>query len=112
MPLTEGYLGLGQQLAKRLFPLVLGIACLISLSLPGTYYVLASAALRRTANTYAQHLAERVQSLNFETSVLWKSQTHRYTQMLQELLPHKAVITVRILDQDGHTVTRYTPAGS
>lgn len=99
--------GLARRLAKRLYPLTLVIAVLISVGLPSTYFVLEFLSLRQTAAVYAQELSERLQDLIAETPTLWKSQAQQYSRALRDFLPNKDVVTIRILDEAGRSITRY-----
>lgn len=99
--------GLARRLAKRLYPLTLVIAVLISVGLPSTYFVLESLSLRQTAAVYAQELSERLQDLIAETPTLWKSQAQQYSRALRDFLPNKDVVTIRVLDEAGRSITRY-----
>lgn len=99
--------GLARRLAKRLYPLTLVIAVLISVGLPSTYFVLESLSLRQTAAVYAQELSERLQDLIAETPTPWKAQVQQYSRALRDFLPNKDVVTIRILDEAGRSITRY-----
>lgn len=99
--------GLARRLARRLYPPTVGIAVLISVGLPSTYFVLESLALRQTAAMYAQELSERLQNLVAKAPTRWKSQPQRYSQVLLDFLPNKDVVSIRVLDEAGRSITRY-----
>ncbi len=104
---TAGKLGIARQLANRLFPVTVVIGLLTSLGLPATYYLLQSAALKRTATIRAQHLSERFQDILLEGPSLWKYQTYKYTRLLREVAPEKEVTMVRVLDEAGRLISGY-----
>ncbi len=100
-------IGLGWQLARRLFPLTLLIGFIVSLGLPAAYYLLESRAQRRTAEIYARELSERLQHLVFEAPALWKYQTQKYANILSDFLPYRDVTGIRVLDERGRPIVAY-----
>ena len=87
--------------------MTLGIAILISVGSPITYYALQSFALRRTATLHAQTLAGKLQSLILEAPALWKYQTYKYARILRDSSPGEDVIAIQILDQEGKPIAGY-----
>ncbi len=101
-------LALGQRLAKRLLPLALLIGCCISFGLPATFYGIGLAALQRTATVYAHELAKNLERhLVVELQSLWKYQVPKFGRLLQDFLPYRDVVRIRVLDETGRPIVGY-----
>ena len=88
-PDTEGGIGLGRRLARRLYPLTLAIVLLVSLGVPATDYLLESRELGETAASYAADLAARVQDVLVEGSTVSTARSEGYRKALREFLGGK-----------------------
>jgi signal transduction histidine kinase/CheY-like chemotaxis protein len=102
-----GGLGLRRELARRLTPLALLIGVSISLVPPLIYYGLETSALERSAAVAAEHLADKVEALVFETPRLWKYQVQRYEELLRDFLSDREVSFVDVLDEQGTSIAGY-----
>ena len=97
---------LRRDLGRRLLPLSVAVAFLISVGFPALYYVVASAGLRNVASLHAQGLAARVQVLVRDAPGRWKSQTVKLGEILRDPPPGEAITLVRVLDEGGHPLAQ------
>lgn len=107
-------LGLRTQLARRLRPVTFGIAVVISLSLPGLYFVIESAARRQTAAVDARVVAVEMRQLVLVGPRLWRYQTNRVEALLRGFRHGPDVTVIRIVDATGRLVAEqvYAPRSS
>ena len=101
---------LSKQLARRLFPLALAIAFLITVVVPGVYYSLEYSRASGEAHTHATRLAHDIGKLASETPGLWKYQATRYAQILSDFVPGREIMSILVLDETGRRVTHYEHA--
>src|SRR5438067_2387054 len=97
--MTHDAIALGLGLGRRLRPLALAAAILISLGLPTMYFVLEYGSLARDARVYAADLARRLTDGN-------------YREALGEFLNAKSISEIRVLDDVGRTLPEYSYAAS
>ncbi|MCX5733282.1 MAG: GAF domain-containing protein [candidate division NC10 bacterium] len=107
MSTPSPHLSLGRRLAARLFPVAVGIAMVISLGIPMTYYAIESATLHRTAVRNARELADQLESFAIQTPTLWKHQAAKYVQVATHFLAEKDVTSIRVYDETRRPVTMY-----
>jgi PAS domain S-box-containing protein len=100
-------LNLARRLAARLSPVATGIALVISLGIPGSYYLIESADLHRTATRNARELAEQLGQFAIQTPTLWKYQATKYVQVVTAYLAEKDIISIQVKDEAGQPVTAY-----
>jgi len=96
---------ISQQLSHRLLPVAASIGLLIALLFPATYYWLEHRTLRHTANIYAQILAEEVEELVFNEPDLWKYQTYKYIEILQDFKTVNEITEMALQDEKGKEIT-------
>ena len=108
MRIAEQQVGIARGLAKRLLPVALGIVLIISLIFPVTYYALRLNDLDREASIYSENLAHQLESVLSESPALWKYQTDKYLQILDEFIPEKGLAVIRVLDEAGRPIPEYT----
>jgi len=102
-------IGLKTQLARRLRPVTIGIGMVISLGLPGLYFVTESAALRRTAAADARAVSVEMRQLVLAGPRLWRYQTSKVEALLRGF--HGSEVTViRIVDSTGRLVAEHAYA--
>jgi signal transduction histidine kinase len=99
--------GLTKQLAKKLFPLALAVTFIITLIIPGIYGFLAITQSKEDAGMYAKMLADNIRKLASESPGLWKYQATKYTQMINDFVPHKEILNISILDEKGTAINQY-----
>jgi signal transduction histidine kinase len=99
--------GLTKQLAKKLFPLALIIAFIITFIIPSAYYYIEITQAKDDASTYAKILAGNIRKLASESPGLWKYQATKYSQMINDFVPHKEILNISILDEKGTAINQY-----
>ena len=107
MSTPSSHLDLGRRLATRLFPTAVGIAVVISLGIPVTYYAIESATLRTTATRNARELAAQLEQFAIQPPTLWKFQAAKYVQVVTHFLAEKDVTSIRVYDETRRPVTLY-----
>jgi signal transduction histidine kinase len=95
------------QLARKLFPVTLGIAFIIATIIPGFYYYIESVRAKNEANTYAKILSESIRKLASESPDLWKYQATKYSQIIGEFVPHREIRNISIVDEKSIVITHY-----
>ncbi|WP_306535347.1 diguanylate cyclase [Geobacter sp.] len=106
MPSNDTQINLVRYLSRRLYPLSLGICCLISLVFPATFFFIEYNGHKRTAGLYAQNTADHLKALIDETS-LWKYQIYRFTELTRDLSTGKEVISIDVFDANGSPIANY-----
>jgi len=101
---------LSNRLAERLFPVTLAIAFIITLILPAVYYHLESTRAENEASTQAKMLAENIRKLAAESPFLWKYQATKYSQIIDDFIPHKEILNVSFVDEKATAITHYEHA--
>src|SRR6185369_6305340 len=81
MPGSPDKMEIGRYLSERLLPLAAGIALLITLLAPLTYWSIAHSDNQRRAEFYAEDLAQRFAELALEAPELWQYQTYKFITM-------------------------------
>jgi signal transduction histidine kinase len=94
-----------KQLSRKLIPLSTGIALLIAVLAPVTFWLLAHRNLDREVSLYAEDLAEQLQQIARESPSLWKYQTYKFTTIAEGFHPTIDVIGFRILDEKGELIS-------
>ena len=107
--MTEGkeQKSLSNQLARRLLPVSLGIAFMISVIVPTVYYSIETKRVKNEATTYAEMFAESIKKLAAESPSLWKYQATKYAQILDSFLPDKNIVSILILDEKQKRITGF-----
>lgn len=90
---------LSKQLARRLFPLALSIAFLITFVIPGIYFVLECGRASGEARMHAVRLAHDIGKLASEAPGLRKYQATKYAQVLSGFVPGRQITGIRVLDE-------------
>ncbi|MBT0894554.1 histidine kinase [Geobacter hydrogenophilus] len=103
----RGHIAIAKQMANRLYPLALAIALLIGIGFPAVYAILAAEVQMNTATCHAGELAERLGKMAREDVTLWKFQNQKYAAVLDDFLPQKNIMHVRILDESGKALTMF-----
>lgn len=103
----RGNIAIAKQMANRLYPLALGIALIIGIGFPSVYAILAAEVQKNSATCHAGELAERLGKMAREDVSLWKFQNQKYASVLDDFLPLKNIMHVRILDESGKPLTMY-----
>jgi diguanylate cyclase (GGDEF)-like protein/PAS domain S-box-containing protein len=103
----QAEIGLKRRLRKRLYPLVAIVWLLISVGFPAIFYLLEITGLERTANIYAQHLAEKFAELALQDPKLQTAQSQKYTQLVADYLGEDEEIKLKILDNQGKAIAHY-----
>ncbi len=98
---------LSRRLKKRLYPLVVLVWLLISIGFPAVFYFLEITVLKKTANIYAQNLAEKLVQLVSQEPNSWKYQSPKYAQIVAKKLVKDEEINLKILDAQGIAIARY-----
>ena len=80
---------------------------MISVLFPASYFVREYSALKETASDHAESFAERLKVMVFSDQDLWKYQTYKYLQLLQDLSANPKIMRVRVLDENGRSITSY-----
>jgi len=99
---------ISQQLSRRLLPVSASVGLLIALLFPATYYWLEHRTLRHTANIYAQILAEKVERLVFKEPELWRYQTYKYIEILQDFKTVNEVTEIALQDETGKEIAEFS----
>jgi GAF domain-containing protein/two-component sensor histidine kinase len=100
--------GLTGQLARRLLPLTVAVAILISLVPPVSFFAVQSAARRHEAFEYAEQLADGIRAEILAQPELWKWSTPSHQQLVAALLDHaEEVLSIRVVDVNGVAVAGY-----
>jgi signal transduction histidine kinase len=102
---------ISKQLAKKLFPVTLAVAFIITSIIPGFYYYLESVRVRNEASTYAKILSENIRKLAAESPALWKYQATRYSQIIDDFIAHKEILSISIVDEKSITINQYEHTG-
>jgi PAS domain S-box-containing protein len=97
--------GMVRQLSRKLMPLAVGIALLIAVLAPVTYWLLEHHKLKHMAETYAEDLADKLQLVALESPTLWKYQTYKFIAITEGFHPAIEVSGFRILDDKGELIT-------
>jgi len=85
----------------------LAVAIIISLFIPGFYYYLESSQTQDEAGIYAKMLADKVGKLAAEAPALWKYQATKYSQIINDFIPHKEILNISIIDEKATTISHY-----
>lgn len=105
---THGKIGLARHLSKRLLPITVVAGILIAVIFPLTYLILEHKRLDHTATIHAEAVAARFTShLVLQAPVLWKYQTYRHTQVVEDLVRMQDVIHIIIRDENGKSIEGY-----
>ena len=100
-------IALKRHLNRQLYPLTLLIWLLISLGFPTVFYFLEITVLKKTANIYAQDLAEKFEKLVVQEPKLWKYQSYKYAQLIDNESIDNEQISLNILDEQGMAIAHY-----
>lgn len=98
---------LSEQLAKKLLPLIIAIAFLISFVIPSGYFLIEVHSAQRQAELYASRLAHEVSRIAAEAGDLWQYQSTKYAQILYSLAPEKDIAGIAIYDKEGKRVDQF-----
>ncbi len=107
-------IGLKTQLARRLRPVTIGIAVVISLGFPGLYLMTESTALRQTAAADAKAVSVEMRQPVLAGPRLWRFQTSKVEALLRGFRHGPDVTVIRIVDPTGRLVAEqfYAPRSS
>jgi PAS domain S-box-containing protein len=104
---TDIFIGIRQQLSRRMLPLVTIMGLLITLIAPVTYFVIEHQNLKRVATLYARDLAEKMRDLARETPGLWKYQSYKFMEIVNTFHPGLEVEDIAILDEKSTPIPGY-----
>jgi signal transduction histidine kinase/CheY-like chemotaxis protein len=96
------------ELAKKLLPLALVVCFLITLFIPSMYLFIELRQLKKTAGTYSKQLSEDIKELVAISPSLWKYQATKYSQIINDFLPYKEILSISILDEQSIPISQYT----
>ncbi|MDO9081418.1 MAG: ATP-binding protein, partial [Desulfuromonadales bacterium] len=102
--LPTGPIDLVQYLSRKLKPLAIGIALLITVLAPVTFWLHAHSNLQNMAALYAEDLAAQLRLVALESPALWKYQTYKFTSITDGFHPLIDVSGFRVLDEKGELV--------
>jgi signal transduction histidine kinase len=103
----EGENKLSQQLARKLLPMALAIGIIITAVIPAGYCYLEITRAQNEASTYANILAGIVKKLAAESPSLWKYQATKFSQMVNDFVSHKEILSISFKDDKGEAITQY-----
>ncbi len=98
---------LTQVLAKKLSRLTIAIGFLISLTTPITYYSIESRSLKKTANLYAEDIADDFRQLSDNNDLLWEFQQPKFEGIISYFAPKKKLISIEILNKQNQNIPGY-----
>ncbi|MDZ4183764.1 MAG: histidine kinase dimerization/phospho-acceptor domain-containing protein, partial [Desulfuromonadales bacterium] len=101
---TTGQTDLVQLLSRKLKPLAIGIALLITVLAPVTFWLHAHSNLEKMAALYAEDLARQLQLVALESPALWKYQAYKFSSIADGFHPMIDVRGFRVLDEKGEVV--------
>jgi signal transduction histidine kinase len=101
---TTGHIDLVRYLSRKLRPLAIGIALLITVLAPVTFWLHAHSNLQKMAALYAEDLARQLQLVALESPALWRYQTYKFTTITDGFHPMIEVRGFRILDEKREVV--------
>lgn len=104
---VNAYVGIRQQLSRRLLPLVTIIGLLITLVAPVSYFFIEHRNLKRVATLYARDLAEKMRELAVVTPDLWKYQSYKFIDIINRFHPALEVVDIGIFDENMLPITGY-----
>ena len=107
MEAPETHFQLGSALAKRLFPLVVGIACLIGLVFPVTVYIFDYRSLTKEADYYSRLIAHELEAIVADSPTLWKYQIYRFSHITQQLVIDNRIDTIQVFDNAKSEAANY-----
>ncbi|MFZ2950638.1 MAG: PAS domain S-box protein, partial [Desulfuromonadaceae bacterium] len=103
MPIV--YTGMVQVFSRKLIPLSIGIALLIAVLAPTTFWIRAHLHLQHMTTLYAENLTEQLQKVVLESPALWKYQTYKFIAITEGFHPAIEVHGFRVLDETGKLIT-------
>ena len=98
---------ISKELAKRLFPLALGLCFLLSIFIPSLYCFFEYRSIKEEAGTYSKQLADTIKPLVATSPDLWKYQETKYSQIISSFIPHKGISSIAILDERSAPISQY-----
>jgi PAS domain S-box-containing protein len=96
---------MAQHLSRKLIPLSTGIALLVAVLAPVTFWIHAHRELRRTVTLYAEDLADQFRQVGLESPALWKNQTSKFNTITEGFHPTVEVSGFRVLDEKGKLIS-------
>lgn len=97
--------GMVRAFSRKLIPLSTGIALLIAVLAPTTFWIRAHLHLQHMATLYARNLAEQLQQVVLEAPALWKYQTYKFIAITEGFHPTIEVQGFRVLDETGKLIS-------
>ena len=94
-------------LAKKLYPLTIAIAGLISLATPITYYAIESQSLKKTTHLYAEELADDFRRLTKNNPRLWQYQHPKFDGIISNFAHKKKLISIQISNKQNQPIRGY-----
>ena len=101
---------LSKQLARKLLPLVLSIACLIAVVVPCSFLFIETNRAEQEATSHADRLAHEIRKIATEAGGLWKYQATKYAQIIHSFVPEKDITNILVFDESGKSVNQYEHA--
>jgi signal transduction histidine kinase len=97
--------GMVRYLSGKLVPLSTGIALLIAVLAPVTFWTLAHRNLQHMVSLYAEDLADHLREVALESPALWKYQTYKFIAIADRFHPTIDVSGFRVLDEKGEPIS-------
>jgi PAS domain S-box-containing protein len=94
-----------QHLSRKLMPLAAGLALLIAILAPVTYWIHAHHELQHITTLHAEDLANRLRQVVQESPGLWKYQAYKFIAITEGFHPTIKVSGFRILDEKGKVLS-------
>lgn len=99
--------GMAKYLSRKLMPLSAGIALLIAVLAPVTFWTYAHRNLQHMVFMYAENLASQLQRVALESPALWKYQTYKFITITDGFHPTLDLTGLRVLDEKGELIFRH-----
>lgn len=97
--------GMVQYLSRKLLPLSTGIALLITVLAPVTFWIYAHLHLQQMVSLYAEDLAGQLRQVAQESPSLWKYQSYKFIAIAEGFHPTIEVSGFRVLDENGKLIS-------
>lgn len=92
-------------LSRKLIPLSTGIALLIAVLAPVTFWIYAHLHLQQMISLYAEDLASQLREVAQESPSLWKYQSYKFIAIAEGFHPTIELSGFRVLDEKGKLIT-------
>ena len=104
MPKPTAHTGMVQYLSRKLLPLSAGIALLIAVLAPVTFWTYTHQHLQHMMAICAEDLAGQLQRVAMESPALWKYQTYKFVTITEGFHPTLDLSGIRVLDEKGELI--------